>query len=991
MTKKLHNQGFTLVEMTLGLVLIGVVLLAFAGVMNVMQKSSANTTQYAGAQQNARAALDFITENLRAAGSDIEAYNGQPTLAHAAPYQVVFNGDFDRGETIQGVSALGAISASQSPNTYPSGGTTLYAPTRSYSSGAETIAFTLDSDQDGVVSSADLGDDDEEDVPNPHLYVLKRYVQGYGSGSGNTVRESNVSLIRGPVTYPDGTNPPPLFEYYYNDDEDKTTPDILWGDDNPADGTLDDGEIAALVPVPDSLLHSVRRVKVNVVAEALQHNAKLPQNDGFVEVRMSSQVYIRNVDIREASLVFGTVYYDANGNGVRDSGESGIPKVSIVLSGSGRKTVTDAFGQYSIPVSAGTFNVEETDPAGYTSTTSNTVNITLEPGEKRAVNFGDGSTYQFGYLSGTVFNDLDEDGVKAFDEDGIGGVTITLSNEMSARTNDNGYYRFTVPLGSYTVTEADLPGYSSTTQNDVSVSLAAQGDSVVTNYGDISGDAFGTLRGWVYLDDDEDGQRDFGESGIENVTLSLSSGDVTYSDQAGYYEFQLDPGKYDIYELDPDGMTSSTPNLVEDVTIVIDSTVTVNFGDMPIRDVDFIEIFVGDTDRPLSVSAADLAEDNNRDVDIVLGTPTSVGPGNVFLFINKWTSPSTQLSDLFESTPTFTRTAGGDVNALEAYDFQGDLHNDVLTGLGTTSNNMLLWLNENKGDLKTAPDVIWTAGFSSSVTSLCLVDFNLDGIVDVIAGLEGGAGPNTGGFVVFHGYGNGVYYPSAQVTTWGSGGQIGAVSDVDVGDMDGDGDLDIVVASNSGPYWGQVDVFRNDYGGYSFTWHSRYLAKAAVTKVDAVELFDSFGGTDIIVGVSEAPSVGGVHVWLNHNGSFGKADSTGFAYDAGITPNVPDEYIQTGGECLVVSTVSLDGDIFKEILIGTRSSLFYTGDLFLVRRTAKQVEVTNLKVNIAGEVVALDFADFNKDGLTDIVTTTRTSDSSGKLAVYFLDSGIIAP
>jgi prepilin-type N-terminal cleavage/methylation domain-containing protein len=991
MNKKLRIQGFTLVEMTLGLVIIGIVLLAFAGIMNVMQKSSASTSEYASAQQNARVALDFITENLRAAGSDVEAYNGQPTIAHADPYQVVFNGDFDRGQTIQGEAPLGAIEATQNPHTYPPTGTPLYSPTRSYSSGAETIAFTLDSDQDGFVTGADRGDDDEEDIPNPHLYVLKRYVEGYENGASNNIRESNISLVRGPVAYRDGTLPPPLFEYYYNDDNDKTTPDKLWGDDSPEDGKIEGGEISSLVPVPDSLLHAIRRIKVNVVSEAMRNNPEYPNNDGFVEVRMSSQVYVRNVDIREASLVFGTVWYDANGNGVKDSGEPGMPKVAVELDGSGRRTVTDAFGNYSIPVSAGTFNVVETDPTGYTSSTANTVNITLEPGEKKTVNFGDTSTYQFGYLSGTVYEDDSEDGIKDWNEAGIPGVTITLSNDMAVKTSDSGYYRFTVPLGTYTVTEEDLPGFASTTANAVEATLASQGDSVVTNYGDIPGPAYGTLRGWVYLDDDEDGQRDFGESGLENVSISLSSGDATYTDASGYYEFQLDPGKYDVYELDSDGMTSSTPNLVEDVVMAVDSTVTVNFGDMPIKDVDFIEIFVGDTDRPLSVSATDVSEDLNRDIDIVLGTPTSVGPGNLFLFINKWASSSTPLTELFDSSPTYTRSALGDVNALRTYDFQGDLHNDVLTGLGSTSENMQLWINENKGDLKNAPDVAWTAGYQASVTSMRLADLNNDGLVDIVAGLTGGSGPNTGGFEVFMGMGNGAYSSALRINTWGGGSEIGSVSDLDLADMDGDGDLDVVVASNSGPYWGAIDVFQNDYYGYKFTWRGHYLAKAGVNEVDAVELYDKLGGTDILVGVSEAPAVGGVHVWFNHDGRFGKPDSSGFDYDKYVVPNVPDEYINAGGEGLVVKTRSLDGDIFKEILIGTRSSLFYTGDLFLVRRTSSTTDVTNLKVNIAGEVVALDFADFNRDDLPDIVTTTRTSNSSGKLAVYFLDSGTIAP
>jgi hypothetical protein len=156
-------------------------------------------------------------------------------------------------------------------------------------------------------------------------------------------------------------------------------------------------------------------------------------------------------------------------------------------------------------------------------------------------------------------------------------------------------------------------------------------------------------------------------------------------------------------------------------------------------------------------------------------------------------------------------------------------------------------------------------------------------------------------------------------------------------------------------------------------------------------MYDAHGGTDFLVGVSEAPAAGGMHVWLNHKGAFGVPDQTGYDFDPYTVPNQPDEYINAGGEGLVVRTTSLDADIYSEIIIGTRSSLFYTGDLFLIRRTSKETTVENIKVNIAGEVVAVDFADFNKDGQRDIVATTKTSDQSGKLAVYFLDTGILAP
>jgi len=989
--KAMHRtRGFTLVEIAIGIALVGLLLLAFAGMTTVVQRSASETRQYTDAQQNARAALDYITEMLRAAGADVAAYEGQGAIVAAGPYQIVFNADIDQGQTVAGQNPLEAIDVAQSPNTVPAAGTAVYTPTKTFASTAETIVLTLDSNADGVVNDSDRGDNDEENGQNPHVYVLKSYAYGHETGVSNTVRDADVAILRGPVAFDNGDLPAPLFQYYYDHDDNLTTPDLLWGDAN-ANGHLESGEVAALTNVPDNLLFGVRMVKVNVTAEGLNPAGPDNANQRFPLVTMTSRVWVRNVDNRESARVYGTVYFDANGNGQRDAGEPGIPQVLITLS-NGRRTLTDAYGDYNIPTGGGSWSVIETDPAGYSSTTSNTVSFTVTAGEKYKVNFGDDNNLKFGYLVGTVWDDADKNGMMDGGEAGLPGVDIKLNNGMSGKTNANGYYRLTVNVGSYVITETDPEGYTSTTANSLSASIVDQGDSVITNFGDVVGDATGTLAGHVFEDQDQDTQRDFDEPGLSGVSITLSNGKSATTDADGYYEFALDPGKYDVYELDPDGYTSTTPNLVGDITIVSDTVVTLDFGDILIKDLEFVEILVSDTDRPLSLSVADMREDGRADTDIVLGTPTSGGPGNTFFYTNEYKDGSTPVSELFDSTPDHIRKAGDDVNAIETMDLDGDKNADVMTGLESYSgNNVLFWYNDSKGSVSTSADQFVTAGSSAAVTRLRIAEVDGDGMRDFAVGLKSKLTPFTGGFEIFHQYYTGAFTSGQVETMNGAGTMLGNVSAIAFGDLNGDGTNDLVLGSNQGDYWGHVDIFLNDGSG-KFTWKKRLLSKAGVNDLVVTEMHnDADLLPDILVGISDAGNVGGVQVWYNKNGVFGVDDPSGFVYDSDTDKKIPDDYFDAGGEVLTVSAARLDGDIFPEILVGTRSSIFYTGDLMLVRMINGDTKVENIKVNIAGEVVTIDFADFNKDSNTDIVVTTRTSATAGKLAIYFLDDASVIP
>ncbi|MCI0479729.1 carboxypeptidase regulatory-like domain-containing protein, partial [Candidatus Uhrbacteria bacterium] len=386
------------------------------------------------------------------------------------------------------------------------------------------------------------------------------------------------------------------------------TADRLWGDGN-LNGVMDTNEIIAITPMTQNLLGSIRKIKVTATAESGKYDQKYETNGGYLAVAMTSEVYVRN-STRSSSTIYGKVYQDVDGDGTPDPGESGIPRVEIRLTGQSRSVLTDNFGMFYFPLPAGTYSLTEVDPPGYTSTTANMVSVTLTAGQMATVNFGDRSSTPTGKIRGVVFEDLDMNGVKSSGEDGIRNVLVSLDNGSQALTDTAGYYSFIVQRGTYTVVETDPVGFSSTTSNSVVATVAAGTDTVTVNFGDYGAPLSGTIAGYVYIDENEDGFRGGAEEGVPNVTLRTSSGDSATTNSKGYYRFTLLPGTYSVTETDPEGYTSTTVNTFNNIVIVADTIVVRNFGDILEVRQDFVEIHISHTDRALSVGAADLLEDS---------------------------------------------------------------------------------------------------------------------------------------------------------------------------------------------------------------------------------------------------------------------------------------------------------------------------------------------------------------------------------------------
>jgi hypothetical protein len=291
---------------------------------------------------------------------------------------------------------------------------------------------------------------------------------------------------------------------------------------------------------------------------------------------------------RGVGTIRGTVFDDRNINGTHDEGEPGISGVTITLLQGGSTistTATGGDGSYVFDsVLLGDYTVEETNLPDYTSTTLNVRSVSLTtPGQEETVNFGD---YGPSRITGIVFNDIDGDGAKDTDEKGIPGVPVDLSFEgtleMTKTTDSNGVYFFLwEDLGTYTVTQTNLTGYVSISDDEVEVVKDEANQVEVVNFADRG---VGTIHGIVFDDENRNQELDAGEPGIDDVTVTLLQDDTvvrtvtTASD--GYYEFiALGLGDYAVRETDPEGYDSITPNEVTTTLTISRHAAWVNFGD----------------------------------------------------------------------------------------------------------------------------------------------------------------------------------------------------------------------------------------------------------------------------------------------------------------------------------------------------------------------------------------------------------------------------
>ncbi|GHE88911.1 SdrD B-like domain-containing protein [Thalassotalea profundi] len=365
------------------------------------------------------------------------------------------------------------------------------------------------------------------------------------------------------------------------------------------------------------------------IAGVIIANSEVSDTISGIQITLNSE--LKHYDFAEWAIgsISGVVFIDANADGVylpTSKDEAGIANVRLTLTGTDnsgalvqRHTTTDINGQYLFdllqPSDANGYQINEVQPVNYDDGLDSIAGVVLANSQgsdsltglvlkdqEALINNNFGELYK-GRLSGFVFVDNNKNGLKDNNENGIANVEMVLAGisqngkqiNLTQLTDANGQYLFTQlpPSNSagYTLTETHPVDYLDGQESIAGVIIAnsavsdtISGIQITLNselkHYDFAEWAIGSISGVVFIDANADGLYSNDETGIENVSLTLTGTDhlgaavtrTITTDKNGQYLFDLldpsDTNGYQISEVQPaeylDGAESIGQQIIAD-------------------------------------------------------------------------------------------------------------------------------------------------------------------------------------------------------------------------------------------------------------------------------------------------------------------------------------------------------------------------------------------------------------------------------------------
>lgn len=683
----------------------------------------------------------------------------------------------------------------------------------------------------------------------------------------------------------------------------------------------------------------------------------------------------------------GYVYRDFNVNGLREPNavnpETGIAGVTITLNATfaatGQQstftTTTAADGSYFFDgLPDGIFRIIETQPpsvfaagaAGYYDGLDTVGSAGgIRPAKNQfLVTFTadiDGVEYNFGENPpadpfGSVYVDLNNNGIRDPGEPGIAGVTVTVSGVafpgtplerpltaadvpggLTVVTDADGRWAFTaMPPGVFSLVEGPTPGFldgdernGDTNPPQTVVVGNDRFDNIVLQPFPIRGPFdFGELlaasiAGNVYIDRNRNGIRDTGEPGIASVVVTLTGTDdrgnpvvqQLATDASGNFLFtSLRPGTYTLTETQPAQYRQGANQIgsAGGAEVAVDTLGAILLG----PGVAAVEYLFGEVSPrptpvppvpPLPIPPVDPSKANfiasNLPALSLLIEPNyqalgSVRPfgDTVYLATAERIGGVVRVFDMtggqerfrFTPFPGFT----GSVHVTTG-DLTGDFIPDIVAAAGPGGGPHVKVFDGDTGSELTGPlgsffayDEAFRGGAYVAVG-----DVNGDGTADIVTGAGPGGGPHV---KVFSGRDGAVVHSFYAYDSQFRGG-----ANVAAGDVDGDGRADIVTGAGAG---GGPHV--KAFSGVDLTVLSSFFAYDAAFRGGVSVAVGDMNGDGLLDIVTGAGPGGGPHV---------RAFSVSSAVP--IVDFMASAADDRGG--VPITTKDLDGDGRAEIVTGT--------------------------------------------------------------------------